>query len=122
MPRLRQFVKQGALGLIVIAAVLMALFAVADWSRPPQNQASVVLYEKIVTGPYRRLIHPISTRVVRCRYVPTCSSYSVEAVRRHGLPKGVWITVARLFRCLPTVPMNSPDPVPPAGATKHSHW
>jgi putative membrane protein insertion efficiency factor len=123
MPALRQPVKRGSLFWIkLIVAVVFAAAAIFDWTRLPQHQLSVPLYEGAVAGPYRWLIRPMSTPFVRCRYIPTCSQYSVEAVRAHGLPKGIWLTVTRLFRCLPTVPMNSPDPVPPAGATQHSQW
>ena len=52
---------------------------------------------------------------VRCRYQPTCSQYSTEAVRAHGFPKGIWLTTKRLFRCMPWVPLGTRDPVPTSG-------
>ncbi len=36
-----------------------------------------------------------------CRFVPTCSSYAVEAVMKHGVLKGGWLTLKRLSRCHP---------------------
>jgi hypothetical protein len=36
-----------------------------------------------------------------CRYHPTCSSYAVEAFRRHGAVKGLVLTIHRLGRCHP---------------------
>lgn len=36
-----------------------------------------------------------------CRYVPTCSEYSVEALRRYGAVRGSILTVHRLLRCHP---------------------
>lgn len=95
------------------AGVALAAAAVADWTRPPQEQASVFLYEKAVVWPYRGLIRPASALLVRCRYIPTCSQFSVEAVRAYGLPKGLWLTAKRLLRCMPWVPMHTWDPVPP---------
>ncbi|MBL6432154.1 MAG: membrane protein insertion efficiency factor YidD [Alphaproteobacteria bacterium] len=36
-----------------------------------------------------------------CRYAPSCSEYTSDAIRRHGLWAGVWIGLARLQRCRP---------------------
>lgn len=46
-----------------------------------------------------------------CRYTPTCSQYAVEALRRHGLFKGSWLTIKRLSRCHPWGGSGY-DPVP----------
>lgn len=50
-------------------------------------------------------------RVSPCRFTPTCSSYAVEAVQRHGAARGVALTVRRLGRCRPGGPCGY-DPVP----------
>jgi putative membrane protein insertion efficiency factor len=46
-----------------------------------------------------------------CRYAPTCSHYAAQALRRHGLRHGGWLTVRRLLRCRPGA-VGGPDPVP----------
>ncbi len=113
MPALRQSVRSRGFWIKVLAVAVLAVAVIADWTRPPPDQASVAVYEKMVVGPYRWVIRPMSTPFVRCRYVPTCSQYSVEAVRAYGLPKGLWLTTKRLLRCMPWVPMQTRDPVPP---------
>ena len=47
----------------------------------------------------------------RCRFYPSCSDYSMEALRRHGVVKGLWLTVRRLGHCHPWHPGGF-DPVP----------
>ena len=58
---------------------------------------------------YRRLISPLLGP--RCRFVPTCSTYAVEAVQRHGALRGSWLTLKRLLRCHPFAE-GGYDPVP----------
>jgi putative membrane protein insertion efficiency factor len=47
-----------------------------------------------------------------CRFYPTCSEYSREAIATHGSARGLWLTVRRLARCRPFGPSGF-DPVPP---------
>ena|SRR6218665_578230 len=46
-----------------------------------------------------------------CRFEPTCSAYSLEALQRHGATKGSYLTVCRLARCHPWCD-GGLDPVP----------
>jgi putative membrane protein insertion efficiency factor len=46
-----------------------------------------------------------------CRFEPTCSAYSLQALQLHGAAAGSYMTLARLVRCHPWCP-GGPDPVP----------
>lgn len=46
-----------------------------------------------------------------CRYVPTCSEYAIEALKKYGPIKGVWLAIKRLSRCHPCGG-HGYDPVP----------
>lgn len=47
----------------------------------------------------------------RCRFYPTCSSYGLEAIQRHGAAKGTYLTLRRLLKCHP-FHEGGIDPVP----------
>ena len=59
---------------------------------------------------YQRLISPYLPP--RCRYIPTCSQYAVEAIEKYGVRKGGWLAFKRLMRCHPFHKGNFYDPVP----------
>ena len=58
---------------------------------------------------YQLCISPLTPAA--CRFTPTCSQYALEALRKHGLIKGLWLTVRRLVRCHPWGGSGY-DPVP----------
>lgn len=58
---------------------------------------------------YQYLISPLLGN--RCRFHPTCSEYMIEAVRRFGIFKGVYLGFKRLARCQPMCEGGF-DPVP----------
>ena len=47
----------------------------------------------------------------KCRYTPTCSHYAVEALKKHGVFKGLWLAIKRISRCHPWGGSGY-DPVP----------
>lgn len=48
---------------------------------------------------YQRFVSPALPR--RCKYYPTCSQYSVTAIRRYGILRGLVLSAWRLLRCNP---------------------
>lgn len=58
---------------------------------------------------YQRAISPYTAR--SCRFYPSCSQYSHEAIREHGALKGSWLSMKRILKCHPLHP-GGYDPVP----------
>ena len=62
---------------------------------------------------YRLILSPIIPP--RCRFMPSCSAYALEAVARHGAWAGFWLSAKRLARCHPIDALGGAhgyDPVP----------
>jgi putative membrane protein insertion efficiency factor len=47
----------------------------------------------------------------KCRFTPTCSQYGIEAFKKYGPVKGLWLTLKRIARCNPWGG-HGHDPVP----------
>ncbi len=62
---------------------------------------------------YKVLISPLFAG--SCRFVPSCSEYTAEAIRQYGLRRGSWMGVRRLARCHPLCEAGY-DPVPDRNA------
>lgn len=58
---------------------------------------------------YQLVLSPLLPNA--CRYTPTCSQYGIEALRKHGLLKGSWLTFKRIASCNPWGG-HGHDPVP----------
>lgn len=56
---------------------------------------------QLIPGPWHNM----------CRYTPTCSNYSIEALKKHGAYKGGILSIKRILRCNPWSDIGY-DPVP----------
>lgn len=74
-----------------VLSVLLAPLRLAD-------RLAVAFFLMLIAG-YRTFISPVMRPC--CRFTPTCSEYSAESLRRHGLVKGLLKTIYRLGRCHP---------------------
>jgi uncharacterized protein len=94
------------------AMALLVALAGIDSLRPPDQQVTARTYPFAVRI-YRCLGHPITHALgVRCRYRPTCSEYSIAAVRKYGIVRGLELTAKRLASCNSSVAYGTPDAVP----------
>lgn len=62
---------------------------------------------------YRRFISPVTTKLFgdACRFTPTCSEYTIEALTNFGTKRGVYLSFKRFLRCHPWGGFGY-DPVP----------
>lgn len=51
---------------------------------------------------YQKYISPLTGPT--CRFYPTCSQYSIEAFRKYGVFKGMYLTIKRVLKCHPFHP------------------
>ena len=73
---------------------------------------------QILIRVYQRVISPLLGP--RCRYYPSCSQYTLEALAVHGLWRGLYLGARRIARCHP-LHEGGFDPVPPPHCPKGSH-
>lgn len=59
---------------------------------------------------YQRYVSP--SLPPRCRFIPTCSQYAVEAIEKYGAVKGGFLALKRFLRCNPFYKGSLYDPVP----------
>ncbi|KAA1246716.1 membrane protein insertion efficiency factor YidD [Aquimarina sp. RZ0] len=81
-------------------------------------------FKKVLTAPliglvklYQNLISPLTPAT--CRYQPTCSHYTIEALQKHGFIKGSKLSVKRIFSCHPWGGSGY-DPVPDNNDTNNT--
>src|ERR1051325_9825117 len=108
MSTLRKYLKHP--GTYLVLLVLSVGLALLDGLRAPDKQLTGPAYIALVHA-YQRSGRPLLEGWVKCRFQPTCSNYSIEAVSRHGFTRVLGMTVARLWRCRSSVRMGTTDPV-----------
>lgn len=97
-------VGPGELGLPPRAGLASLATAAGD----PLSRLLAAVLLLLIRG-YRQWISPLLAP--RCRFIPSCSAYGLEAITRHGPWRGGWLTLRRLLRCHPFSPCGC-DPVP----------
>lgn len=69
---------------------------------------------------YQRFLSPLKP-MPTCRFLPTCSSYALEAVQRRGAARGTLMALWRILRCNPLFPggFDPVEPYPRASGEEH---
>jgi hypothetical protein len=102
--------RRGGLAPVLLAA--LAGLAIGDGVKPPPEQFGARLAIEGIDAYRATLSRALErTGLIRCRFRPTCSAYSREAIRRYGLPKGMFLATSRIVRCNP-FSKGGDDPVP----------
>jgi putative membrane protein insertion efficiency factor len=109
MSSLRQRLKNPRTWLALFATVLLLILL--DSFRAPASQITGWGYVKFVHL-YQWGGRPLLKGRVQCRFQPTCSEYSIEAVETHGIRWGLVLTYERLASCTHDVPLGTVDLVP----------
>lgn len=65
---------------------------------------------------YQKTLSPLLGN--RCRFHPSCSNYCIEALRQHGMVRGLWYAIKRIGSCHP-FHSGGYDPVPKAEQHKN---
>jgi putative membrane protein insertion efficiency factor len=110
MSSLRQRLKLP--GTYLTALAVLVVGCVADSFLPPRLQVTGCVYVLTVRG-YQVLLRPALKKYIACRYVPTCSEYSIQAVQFYGIRKGLLLTWQRVNSCQRIIRMGTSDPVLP---------
>lgn len=72
-----------------------------------------LIMRRIVIAPIRFYRYFLSPWVGhQCRFTPTCSEYTIQAIEEHGILSGIWLGIKRIARCHPGC-NGGHDPVPP---------
>lgn len=96
------------IGTLLLAGGLALAF---DIAQPPRRQLVARLYVSSVRV-YQAVGRPLLQGRVACRFRPTCSDYSIEAVQKFGIARGLILTEKRVRSCTNHVAMGTRDAVP----------
>lgn len=70
----------------------------------------IKIYQKTLSYDHG-MLGKIFPNVRYCRFTPTCSMYTYEAIDKYGIIKGIYMGMHRLARCNTHTPMGTYDPV-----------
>jgi putative membrane protein insertion efficiency factor len=94
----------------VAAAALLVLLTTLDLARAPDRQWSARALLGAIAA-YQATLSPVLGAVgVHCRFVPSCSHYAADAVRKDGALVGALRAISRVARCGPWTPDGTLDP------------
>jgi putative membrane protein insertion efficiency factor len=82
--------------------------AETDWHDPIHEARMTWILKNMIKG-YQYVISPYVG--VCCRFEPTCSHYTMQAIEKHGPLKGLWLGMSRLLKCHP-FHAGGLDPIP----------
>ncbi len=79
-----------------------------DWLDPIERATMTWIFKTLIKT-YQCVISPYVGTC--CRFEPTCSRYTLQAIEKHGSFKGLWLGIGRLLKCHP-FHSGGLDPVP----------
>jgi len=83
---------------------------VIDLSRAPERQWTARALVGAISA-YQATLSPlVGGAGVRCRFVPTCSHFGKDAIKKYGALRGSARAAGRVLRCGPWTPMGTVDP------------
>jgi len=86
---------------MIFPSIFIAVFMIKKWLAYP-----IILLVKL----YQITLSPLMG-FNKCRYIPTCSQYAIEALQKHGIFYGSYLAVKRILSCHPWGGSGY-DPVP----------
>lgn len=97
--------------LYLAALVFLVALTALDLTRSPNRQLTVRLCTSTIRA-YQHYGRTWGATLIRCRYVPTCSEYSLQAIEKYGAGRGFVLSIRRLWSCRGGVPIGTLQPVP----------
>lgn len=79
----------------------------------PQREVELSLGVKMAQRALRTYQYLRAGQPSPCRFIPSCSTFALEAYEEHGALRGTWLSTRRVCRCHPWGG-HGYDPVPPA--------
>jgi putative membrane protein insertion efficiency factor len=94
---------------LVLLSLLVGMLAVVHDVSVPAGRGFAARAALAAIDSYRSHVSPHLEGFVTCRFVPTCSAYGREAIRKYGILAGGWRTVKRIARCNAWTPLGTID-------------